>query len=237
MASGRVDIPSDETLGRMSPEQLSRLANEIAKGDRPERGLEWLSDALKRVDRGRRIARRLARREVVFSDLDDVDLVAPIIDDNTLQGIVDRATAAGCTARQCHSFLLADMCVSQERAAELMGISQSAYSRLLARARKAICSRLAIQGDATLMFSLESRRATYRKPSPRPLLPRYLKCRPVDIEAARELIEERLGAITAIMPDALDRVEVYRPNREPMSLSFQRLVAWADKLRRKKIFA
>lgn len=197
-------IPDDERLRAMTPAQISALANDLASlGSGAQQALEWLSDALLRINRGwesgahseladTRRNRRIIGAEIHFSQIDRLDdSIRVAITDQAVRSIIGRAASAGLTRAQQLVFALDEAGLSQASIADQLNMHPRKVSRVLCAARDALWGHVDRRGDAFKVFLEESHRAAYFPPGARRRLPPWM-------ESAREVIEAHENVTTHI---------------------------------------
>lgn len=200
-------IPKDEALAAMTPQQINDLANRLKeeKDDYQRHlSLEWLSDALLRINRGwqdtaahsettrTKRSRRIVGGEVQFSQLEHPDWISVPISEAAVRRIIAQAAAAGLSRDQQIIWTLSEAGYTEVYIAEQLGIDQSTVSRRLMVARNIVWDHIDTRGDAYKVFLEESHRTAYFGASSKRRLP-------PDLEEARRLIEEYTNVVTCVI--------------------------------------
>lgn len=234
-------IPSDEVLAKMTSQELSALANRLAKDDtlirteRVQAAMEWLSDALLRVHKGWlagahsedpdtrwNVHIRQTQRIGLGMDLADEDLISEeVVSQECLRKAIGRAARAGCTRGQRIVFGLHEAGCTQREIGEKLGIPQQKVPRQLAMAKAAIRRHIDRLSDPVLIFDLEARRRALgkiRQQQP-----------PMDarIAMARLIIEEAEGVSTLVTQREPLRLQVTMPSGEVLTLNTPQILARA----------
>lgn len=206
--SSWVTIPTDEELSKMSHKEISKLANAIAEiGEKDdgnkkanrrnkeyaERGLEYLADALLRINRGwERDAyseepdtsrnRRIAGHEVQLDPVKHAQYISVPISETAVRRIIANAARAGLSRTQQLIYTLSETGQTQEEIAAQLGISQQAVCKHYSLALEDL--KYSVTKQTAYIFYLES----HHKPLPMFDGENDTKCAVVKWEALRTAI-------------------------------------------------
>lgn len=239
------EIPTDDKLKTMTPDELNKLAFSLTVGPsaspaevrQSRQAQEWLSDALLRINGCDGVHseqanttrnRRLAATEIQFSQLKNIDWAAVAISQSAVKRLADQAAEAACTPLQQAVWILTEAGWSQQRIADHLHINQPAVSRALNRARTAMWNYVNKRSDAYIVFSMESHRTAYFDPSYRPPLDR-------DVEEARVIIEDdSISVSTHIQIDAIKVIEIWRRDNKQEGLTYRETKTRAKNITKSK---
>lgn len=166
---------------------------------------------------------RRSRREISLEQIAEQRGYQLLIPADALRRAIGSALAAGCTRPQAMVWVLEEhYSMGQREIADLLGISQQAVSRRLARARARIWDQCDDCCPALIIFARESHRFSYHPPHRRQALPE-------ELQEARRILEAA-GWETWILPEDLRQVLLVRDGVIQEGLTARQVIARARRL-------